>query len=210
MILNAERRQALTAKANHFASQLDKAVPYLIGRGLSKEAAEMFGFGYVPEDEEHGGRLAIPYWTPAGVVSIKYRCMQHDDCKANDCIKYKNETGLSLRLFNAQALLRAGELAAITEGELDAVSVQAYCGIPTVAYPGVDSWQKMKHWRLCFEGIQEVVVIADGDKVGREAAQRVAESIGLAARVVDLPDGQDANKFIQEQGAPAFLERVHA
>ena len=203
MILPAERRKTLTAKASEYAAALNReTAQYLLSRGISKEVAQMFQLGYVATGEM-AGRLSIPYLTPAGVVQIKYRRMVDDESP-----KYLYEAGGGLFLFNAQALMRASDIAVITEGELDAVCVQAYCGIPAVAYPGADTWKRQQHWRLCFEGIQEVIVVADGDKVGREAARRVAESIGFGARVVDMPAGQDANSFIAGEGASVFLERI--
>ncbi len=51
-------------------------------------------------------------------------------------------------------------------------------------------------------------VIADGDAPGRVAAQKVADTIGWSARVVDLGDGIDANEFIASHGEAAFRERI--
>lgn len=209
MILPAERRSQLTAKAQGYASAVDKAMPYLASRGITKEVAEMFALGYV-NDGEQKGRLSIPYMTPAGVVQLKYRCtdLSHDDHKGIDCPKYLHEAGLGVHLYNAQVLIRFSDTVVVTEGELDAICVQAYTGLPAVAYPGVDTWVKQRHFRLCFEGVNEVIVIADGDKPGREAARRVAESIGMNARVVEMPAGEDASSFITGQGAGSFLERI--
>lgn len=172
----------------------------------------MFMLGYAT-DGDYQGRLTIPYVTPGGVVQIKYRCADmehHKGFKHTDpkCPKYLYEAGTSTHLFNAQVLIHTGELVVVTEGELDAVCVQAYCAIPAVAYPGVSTWRSNEHFRLCFEGLSEVVVVADGDEEGRESARRVAESIGIAARVMDLPASDDANSFIATRGAGAFLERL--
>lgn len=166
--------------------------------------AEMFKLGAT----EDGSRLSIPYITRNGVVQIKYRCtLGHDHRSAEvSCTKYYGESGSGYHLYNATALIGAGELMVVTEGELDAVMIQAYTGIPAVAYPGVKNWNP--HWRHCFEGIDEVVVVADGDDVGRNAAEQVAKKIGLTARVVDLGDGDDASLFIQREGAQAFLQRL--
>jgi DNA primase len=215
MNLSGERRRALTAKARSLAGNVEQALPYLMSRGISAEVAEMFQLGYSPHGTEQGGRLAIPYYTPAGVTNIKYRCIDldhgaHGDHKGHSCPKYIYEAGLGHRLYNAQVLIDTGDSVVLTEGELDAVCVQAYCGIPAVAYPGCDTWSKERHWPLCFEGIAEVIVVCDGDKVGREAAGRVAKSMGMKARVIDMPSGEDANSFIHENGAGAFLERIAA
>lgn len=209
MILPQERRQALTAKAQSFAANLNSALPYLGSRGLTKEVAAMFSLGYAT-DGEVAGRLTIPYLTPGGVVAIKYRCadISHGEHKETSCPKYLNESGVGVRLFNAQVLIRCADTIVVTEGELDAICVQAYTGLPAVAYPGVDTFSKQRHFRLCFEGVSEVIVVADGDKPGRMAAQKVAESIGMNARVVDLPNGDDASSLIARDGAGRFLERL--
>lgn len=172
----------------------------------------MFSLGFVP-DGQFAGRLSIPYMTPGGVVQIKYRCaneLHHEGAKhiEPDCPKYLYEAGTGTYLYNAQVLIHASETVVITEGELDAICVQAYTGLPAVAYPGVETWKKHPHWRLCFEGVSSVIVIADGDKPGRESALRVAESIGLSARVVDLPNGHDSNSYIASESAGTFLERL--
>lgn len=204
MKLSPERRRALTSKAQKYASNLDAALPYLLGRGISKEVAEMFQLGYVPLGHEYGGRVSIPYLTPAGVVQLKYRRTEHDDGP-----KYLYEAGMGVHLFNAQILITSGDTVVLTEGELDAICVQAYVGYPAVAYPGVETWKKQAHWPLCFEGVTEVAVLSDGDSVGRESAKRVAESIGQKARVVDMPDGMDANSYLLEKGVSALADRIN-
>lgn len=214
MILPLERRLALAAKAKAYAGNIEQAIPYLLSRGLTDEVAAMFGLGYVTDDDM-AGRLSIPYITPAGVVQIKYRCTDpehHEGWKhtTKGCPKYLYEQGTGTYLYNAQVLIHAAEIVVVTEGELDAICVQAYTGIPSVAFPGADTWGKHPHYRLCFEGVSEVIVVSDGDDVGKLAARKVAESIGLSARVVEMPSGEDSNSFIASQGASAFIERIKA
>jgi DNA primase len=151
----------------------------------------------------------VPYFTAAGAVDIKLRCTSTHDCKTVDCPKYLPAiAGNGQHLYNAQVLIQTSDLAVITEGELDAVCVQHYCAVAAVAFPGTESWNANRHWRYCFEGIGEVLVIADGDEVGHKAATKVAESIGMSARVIDMPAKYDSNSYIQEKGANAFLELI--
>lgn len=204
-----QRRAHLTDLANEYRRNLSRAEKYLFDRGISLEAAQAFGLGYVTEGQ-HAGRLSVPYWTAAGVVDIKLRCTSSHDCKSADCPKYLPAMAANgQHLYNAQVLIQAAETAVVTEGELDAVCVQSYCAVPAVAFPGTESWNANRHWRHCFEGIAEVVVIADGDEVGHKAATKVAESIGMSARVVDMPSKYDSNSYIQEKGANAFLELIN-
>ena len=207
MILSPERRKSLAAKAAGLHDNLANVVAvqsYLDTRGISSVVAEMFQLGAT----EDGSRLSIPYLTRNGVVQIKYRCTAGHDHKSPDvsCTKYYGEAGCGYHLYNAPALIGAGELVVVTEGELDSVMVHAYTGIPAVAYPGVKNWNP--NWRYCFEGVDEVVVVADGDDVGRNAALQIAKKIGQAARVVDLGDGDDASAYIQREGAQNFLGRI--
>lgn len=213
MHLPAQRRRQLAEKSAGFEQQLEPVLPYLLGRGLSAEAAQRFHLGSVPPGQEFASRLSIPYVTPGGVVQIKYRCTKpdhHEGLKhVADCPKYLYEAGCGAHLYNAQVLISAADTVIITEGELDALCVQAYTGIPAVGYPGTEHWLSHPHFRLCFEAVSEVIVVADGEDAGRKSAARVAESIGSYARVVDMPDNEDASSFIASQGASAFIERVN-
>lgn len=206
-MISSTRRATLTSQAEGYERNLHLAEKYLLDRGISLEVGQMFRLGYDPDDE-YKDRLAIPYWTPAGVVNLKMRCTRHLDCKTASCRKYMAPAALGQHLYNAQVLMHASDTVVVTEGELDAICVQAYCGIFAVAYPGTESWKAHPHWRLCFEGIAEVVVVADGDEAGQGAAKKVADSIGMSARVVNLPTGMDSNQFIQERGANVFAEFI--
>lgn len=209
MLLSSERRRLLAVKAKALAENVAEAQSYLDMRGLSSQVAEMFTLGCVPSGQEYAGRLSIPYMTPHGCVQIKYRCtdLTHEKDGGHSCnAKYLYEAGCGTHLYNASTLIGNNELVVLTEGELDAITVQAYCGYPAVGYPGVKNWKSF--YRLCFESAAEVVVVADGDNVGRETARYISERIGMAARVLDIGDGQDANSFIQQFGATKFMERV--
>lgn len=209
MLLSPERRKSLASKAEALAANVGAAQNYLDTRAISRDTAEMFLLGCVPRGHEYEGRLSIPYSTNNGVVQIKYRCInpEHEvDGKHNCKAKYIGEAGAGTHLYNAGVLVGASGLVVLTEGEIDAITVQSACAIPAVGYPGVKNWKPF--YRLCFEGVSEVVVVADGDDVGRETATRVAEKIGSAARVVDLGDGFDSNRFISTFGAQTFKERL--
>jgi DNA primase len=207
-LLSPERRKSLALKAEAYAGNVEEVLPYLATRGISDETADLFGLGYVL-DGQYQGRLSIPYITNNGVVQIKYRCLDtsHDSDGKHSCkTKYIGEAGCGSHLFNARALIGAGDIAVLTEGEMDAISVQSVTDLPSVAYPGVSNWKSF--YRLCFEGVREIVIVSDGDNQGRSAAKTVAEKLGMSARVVDLGDGYDSNKFITEYGADKFVERL--
>lgn len=206
-MIPVERRLLLTGLAEEYAGHLDKAMTYLSGRGITEHMADEFGLGYVHEGR-YETRLSIPYYTPGGVVGIKYRCTQHENCKAVGCVKYLYEMGDGTHLYNAYALLKA-ERAFVVEGELKAVVVQSHTGIPTVGYPGTENWQN--HFRLCFEGITNIVVIADDGKPGHRAAENVTRKLGSHARVVYTPEGEDdPDSLIHRLGVDAFMALIGA
>lgn len=216
MMLSQERRNLLGLKAEHYAESLGsngEAAAYLNSRGITEEVAHEFRIGVVGHDNDFEGRLSIPYLTTTGVVDIKYRCINpaHGDHRGVSCSKYGKESGLGVHLYNARALIGNADRVVLTEGEFDAVSVWSLAGYPAVGYPGVDTWTKQEHWRLCFDSVSEVVIIADGDDPGRKAAERVANSFSkmdLLARVVEMPNGHDANSFLITYGIPEFQKRV--
>lgn len=199
-----QRKQQLLAKAQACYQHVAEARDYLESRGVTGRMAQRFLLGYVTPDIDptYAGRLSIPYLTPAGVVGIKYR-----DLSGLSGAKYMSEPGCGTHLFNAPALLEAGPVAVLTEGEFDAVAVTAATGLPAVGYPGTNTWAAQRHWPACFDHVSEVVVVADGDKPGREAAHKVAGSMSQA-RVVDLPDGLDANSFLLAEGADALADLI--
>lgn len=213
MKLSKEHRLSLGLKAARYAENLGAAAAYLSSRGITEGAARVFQLGVVSVGEDFAGRLSIPYITRAGTVDVKYRCIDpaHLDHRGIACPKYGKESGLGVHLYNPGALIGNADRVVLTEGEFDAIAVQSLAGYPAVGYPGVDTWTKQEHWRLCFDSVAEVVIIADGDEPGRKAAERVQNSFGkmdLLARVVEMPDGHDANSFLVTYGISEFQKRV--
>lgn len=194
------------AAAQQALAKSETAVSYLRSRNLTRETAERFRLGYDPRDN----RLTIPYLHPGGAWHLKRRCIRDHDHKADDCPKYSYEAGVEMHLFNAQALLTADSVV-VTEGELDAIACEQ-AGVAAVGYPGASTWARMRHWPLCFDSAEEVVVIADGDEPGTKAAGVVAkslrQSVSADVRVVQMPPGEDASSFLQSRGDGEFLALI--
>lgn len=190
-----------------------RAVEYLKSRGFEREAAERFQLGVVedphPEHRHLDGWLVIPYLTASGSVDLKFRCLEAHTCKEHHGSKYLYVKGTKPRLFNAQTLLAADGLVVMTEGELDAVAVECIAGIPAVGYPGAETWggAKQRHWPRVFDGVDRIVVVADGDESGHKAAEVVAGSLERAV-AVRFPDGEDANSYLLKFGVDKFKELI--
>lgn len=85
------------------------------------DAAAYYRLGYVAEPvdghERFVGRMCIPYVTPAGVVDLRFRCIEDHDCKAAQCAKYLGMHDSKPTLFNVRSLKVQTHGIALTEGE---------------------------------------------------------------------------------------------
>lgn len=182
------------------SGQLD----YLISRGLTEETIRQFQLGAVvglhegSEDQQAAGRICIPYLTPTGVVSLRFRAM---DPNAN--AKYWQHPGSLITIFNTTEITKPREWICIAEGEIDCMTaVQA--GIPCVGLPGANSW---KPWYgTIFAGYQTINILADGDQPGLQFAQTVAEEVS-GVRILQMPQGEDVNSAVQDRGE-AWLRKL--
>jgi len=203
-------RNSLTQWAGEYAKNATLAIPFLEERGIPESAAVEHQLGVVsgPHHPSHAnfqGMLAIPYRTPNGVVGFKFRHL-NDDKRP----KYLAPTGQQNHLFNVMDFQKQSPFIAIAEGELAALTVSSVAGIPCVGVPGVKGWQP--HHKLCFDGYDQVFVIADNDagkhedgrNPGKELAERIAEALPNTAVVIELPPGMDADEFILQRGVQSL------
>lgn len=217
LVPNASQRRSLERATSRYQQDVLRAADYLSKRGLTEEIAEEARLGFVaepePGHESFVGRLSIPYLAVSGVVQLRFRCLQDHDCKTEGCPKYLYETGAHPRLYNAPVVLQKTPVIAICEGEIDALSVHHLAGVPAVGVPGVASWEPF--WNRLFTGYDTILVIADGDEPGMDFARSIVEGSSRRriapldnARIVKMPDKEDANSFIVSEGVDAFRERL--
>ncbi|RLV10212.1 topoisomerase [Streptomyces griseocarneus] len=203
----SQKHDLVTAAIRYSSSyQGSPAEALMVDRGLGA-VAERLGVGFVSEPaishERYRGHLAIPYLRPAGginsVATIRFRRLGDGGGP-----KYLGLPGHPPRIFNTQALINPSPYVAVCEGELDAMAAEA-AGVPAVGIPGVSSWRD--HFDPAFAGYETVFVLGDGDDAGRKFSQAMSERLPNA-KGVDLGDGYDVNKFVQEFGHDAFKERL--
>lgn len=209
LVPNSAQRQFLEHATETYYRSLkgSPAAEYLAKeRGLSGDSAMLFRLGYVAEPlaghEFFAGRLAIPYLTRAGVVSIKFRRLGDGD---GPKYLYTNGT-VAKRIFNPEALFDDRSYIAICEGEIDAITAHQ-SGLPAVGIAGVDNWQP--YFRRVFAGYSEVFILGDNDDNGQ--GESFAVNLGRLipnSKVVLMPDGHDVNSFVKEQGGNALLDKV--
>lgn len=218
---SAKKKLATAAKAYHEQLEESDAPAYLTERGLDRLIQVRHGLGCVVKPvvghEHYAGRVSIPYVTPTGVVQIKFRCIEAHSCEEVGCPKYLGITGAGVWMYNTRAFLVDSPVIGVAEGEIDALSVQEFSGIPCVGFPGAttavgDETKEARpvrhsYWLRAFTGYQRVLVFGDGDSTGRRAANGIAKNI-IQADAVIMPDGEDPNSLLTQDGGLAEFRRL--
>ena len=100
----------------------------------------------------------------------------------------------------------------IVEGYMDVVALAEQGINHAVATLGTATTPD--HLRQLIRTAPDIVFCFDGDRAGREAAWRAAENAlpllggNYQLRFLFLPDGEDPDSMVQQEGADAFLARV--
>lgn len=169
------------------------AEEYVLGvRGLDPATVERHRLGYagpgtnIPGLERFNHHLVIPYLAADGhPVRFKFRSLDPTAEKRYDAPK-----GQPQRLFNVEAVTTGSDYLAITEGEIDCMSL-SQLGVPTVGIAGVSAWKH--HFPRLMEGFNRVVLFKDNDMDGsktdvlEEAIRKDAPDMPLLAIVVPSP-----------------------
>lgn len=204
---SASQKNWLGALAERYHEAMTEPVAhYLESRGIDQDAATGYLLGVVsdpdPAHDRYVGRLSIPYITPTGVVSMRFRCLSDHACEGHG--KYESVEGDETRLYNVQALLDATTEVGICEGELDAL-VATSNGYPSVGVPGKNNFKPF-YYRL-FDDYDRVALLGDGDKAGREFVATLARNLTNSIRR-PMPEGYDVTSYVVDHGRDAFLEYV--
>lgn len=192
----------------HAALPGSPAISYLTDRGIPEQAANTFRLGYVAKPEvghAHAeGRLAIPYRTPTGVVSIKFR-----DLTGRSRAKYIGVDGVRAHLFNVVDFHRPQNYLALCEGELDTLVMSWLVGVPAVGMAGVSDWRR--YYKHCFADYGRVFIVMDNDdkerNSGQEAAKKVRADLPNGI-IVTPPLGLDVNEWVMKEGSEAVRESM--
>lgn len=205
-MLSQSARESLEEAVTKYQMDVDLAGPYLASRGLNRQVAATTRLGYVTADnamvghEQYVGRLAIPYLTPNGPVDIRFRNLADDDAP-----KYLSRPGADPHIYNVLAFQADEDYIAVCEGEIDAMTANYMCSIPTVGLPGASSWKPF--YARAFMDYRRVFVLADGDQAGRDMGKKIAQQIDVAT-VVSMPDGHDVNSIFLVEGPDGIRKRV--
>lgn len=138
----------------------------------------------------------------------------------NDTPKYLNspETDIFHKGRQLYGLYEALQNAAepqrllVVEGYMDVVALAQYGINYAVASLGTST--TADHIQLLFRSTQNVICCYDGDRAGRDAAWRALETAmpymtdGRQLRFMFLPDGEDPDTLVRQEGKDAFEARM--
>lgn len=212
--ITASQVLAKTETARRYHSAIWLADGFLERRGLTADAASTALLGVVADPEPgHAwleGWLSIPYlgYSLAGEEqcwSIRFRCPERHDCSNFGHGKYFGEAGEPTRMFNVRAIQDADDEIHVTEGELDAVTLNML-GLPAVAVPGANNWKP--HYSRLLAGFNKVFVWGDPDAKGAEFNSTVLRSVRTSAAV--RLSGGDVNETYLSGGYAAIREAMEA
>ena len=115
-------------------------------------------------------------------------------------------------LYEARQALRSIDRLVVVEGYMDVVGLARH-GID-FATATLGTATTDEHLNRLFRMCDEILFSFDGDRAGRAAAWRALENAlpqikqGRQIRFVFLPDGQDPDSYVQQQGADAFIKAL--
>ena len=115
-------------------------------------------------------------------------------------------------LFEARKAERRLERLLVVEGYMDVVALAQFGIGYAVATLGTSTTRE--HLERLFRTVPEVVFCFDGDRAGREAAWRALENClpvladGRQVRFLFLPEGEDPDSQVRQEGREAFERRV--
>ncbi|MDA8139436.1 MAG: toprim domain-containing protein [Desulfobacteraceae bacterium] len=206
--LNAEPKTYRKPEYKPAPSLPEKVIEYFKTRKIPEAILTANKIGYGKSWADKGG-IQFPYFKGGAVVNVKHR--SHDKQ-----FRQEKEAEKCLYRFDEIAKL-AGDALIITEGEIDALSVQAagfemVTSIPAGApSPGAKSYTTkfdfLKSAEEVFKSYKRIILAMDADAPGRTAEVELARRIGPEKCYrVKYPEGcKDANDVLVKHGEARLM-----
>lgn len=174
-------------------SGVDHDHRYLVQRGIAGATAAQFGVGYYAGPGLLSGRIVIPIRNRNGaIVAYAGRALK------GELPKYRLPAGFrkGLELFNVhRAMATASKTVIVVEGYFDCMQVYQ-AGLPfVVALMGTSV--SVQQERTLLQRFEQVVLLLDGDPVGRAASESIAARLSKHCSVVlaHVPEGAQPDQL---------------
>jgi DNA primase len=211
------RETIATLQLGYAPQSRDTLKQRILKQGFSPLQAVTSGLVSRREDGTEGdrfrNRLMVPIARDTGtVIAFGGRALEADQQpkylnSPETPIYTKSRTLYGLNLTKGD--LRKASFAMIVEGYFDFAQVYQAGGFPVVATCGTALTPQQAQMLRRFA--PKALLCYDPDRAGQTAAERSSEllvSEGFSVSVVQLPDGQDPDTFIQKRGRPAFVAEL--
>lgn len=193
-----------------------RALDYCIGRGLTAETVKRFNIGY----DLASNRLIIPYPAAAYYVSRSTNIPPNGEKGAEPKYKYPPKASAGDKpLFNLPALNSGAPFICITEGQIDAITLEQ-CGLSAIASTEPDTI--INAIERNGTTTRDFLIIPDNDPAGQGKAQTMQTALSAIGRnicIYTLPEQyHDVNNMQTQapaeftkwaQGAAVFLADIH-
>jgi DNA primase len=187
--------------------------------GFGVEDIAKVGLARVREDgslyDYFRGRAMFPIFSTQGrVIGFGARKMREDDAIAGKYINSPetpvyNKSRVLYGLFHSKDFIRQEDNALMVEGYADLISLYQ-AGIKNVV---ASSGTALTEEQLTLIGrfSKNLTLVYDADSAGSSATVRgidLALEHDLNVRIVELPEGEDPDSFVQKHGGKEFQERL--
>jgi DNA primase len=194
------------ATAAYSAAVTEEVLQWWLDRGITEETVVTSRLGVVddpyPGHHKFAGWLTFPYLSAQGQpLQIRFRCPWDHDHVGHG--KYMTLTDDPPRTYNIRSLFEAGDEIHVTEGEIDALTLNQI-GLPAVGIPGVHNWTS-RHPRI-LAGFSKVWIWGDPDDAGAGFISTITSQM-RTAKGVRLRE-YDVNKSYVKYGAEYLLDLV--
>lgn len=181
-----EYRRPQRSKATHTPGRVAQ---WLEARGIRPATVEAFKIG---EQVRDGKTYAVlPFLRDGELVNVKYR-------NVDEKRDMRQEAGAEPCLFGWHLIEPRQRVVAITEGEIDAMTLHQF-GIAALSVnqgAGNHQWIESDWERL--ERFSEILVCFDDDDAGRKGAAEICQRLGLERCKVVRFGAKDANQWLQD------------
>lgn len=178
---------------------------YLKARGFTEQTLINAWIGYNPASRKQmwgdtevwlPQGIVIPWWFGGSADGIMRVNIRQDN--PGEGPKYIQAKGGANWLYNGNAL-NADSTAILLEGEFDALTIRQ--ALPQPQYVGVAtgsaSGARLIKWIARLAQCRRVLIPADNDRAGNEAAAKWRMLLPENSRIIAVPQGKDVNEFYQ-------------
>lgn len=185
---------------------------YLTGtRKISAEVVKRHGLGFNPAFKTRDSSGNFATWQAIIIPTSEATYVaRNTDPTAGQADRYRKRG--NAKMFNADVLTTAQQPIFITEGEIDALSVETAGGIALALGSKENAELLLKHVKA-HRPTQPLIIAMDSDEPGREAEETLARGLsqlGLPSYRLHWQRGKDANAILcADNGLDDLRRQIH-